>query len=78
MHVVTLDPKEKEIERRKVDLLEVIDEMRRQVEEGSIREFVATSMSYDGDLQIHVVSMDLPGGIGLYEIGKVMLINKDT
>ena len=74
MKVVTLDPKEKESERRKKDMLEVLDEMRKQIEDGEITEFVACSMTEDGFPQIHANILDLPGGVGLYEIGKHLLI----
>ena len=63
---------------RKDDMLEVLAEMRRQVEAGEITEFVATSLDQDGVAQIHVCSMDMPGSIGLYEIGKHMVIAQET
>jgi hypothetical protein len=63
---------------RKDDMLEVLAEMRRQVEAGEITEFVATSLDQDGVAQIHVCAMDMPGSIGLYEIGKHMVIAQET
>ena len=75
MNVVSIDPKVKEIEQRKQELLEVIDEIRSQVEAGEIKELVACSMDKDGLAQLHVSILDLPGGVGLFEMGKVMLIN---
>jgi hypothetical protein len=63
---------------RKDGMLEVLDEMRRQVEAGEITEFVATSLDQDGVAQIHVCAMDMPGSIGLYEIGKHMVIAQET
>ncbi len=74
MNVVTFDPKEKESLRRKEDMLEVLDEMRQQVESGNLREFVACSIMSNGLPQIHVSCLDFPGGVGLYEIGKNLLI----
>jgi hypothetical protein len=65
-------------ERSKAELLEVLDEMRRRVEEGDIKEFVAASVTKDGDVQIHASVLDLPGGVGLFEIGKNQLINYGT
>lgn len=76
--VVELDPKKKAVDKNKRDLLEVLDEMRRQVEEGTIVEFVATSIMDDGECQIHTLISDLPGGVGLYEIGKHMLIEREA
>ena len=77
MNVVTLDPKAKQEEQRKQALLEVIDEMKKQIEEGKIKEFVACSIDDDSDCQIHVCSLDLPGSIGLFEIGKHLLIQAE-
>ena len=56
MNVVTLDPKAKQEEQRKQALLEVIDEMKKQIEEGKIKEFVACSIDEDSECQIHVCS----------------------
>jgi len=76
MQVVSIDSKKSE--KRKEDMLEVLDEMRRQVEAGEIMEFVATSLDEDGVAQIHICAMDMPGSIGLYEIGKHMVIAQET
>ena len=78
MNVVTLDPKAKQEEQRKQALLEVIDEMKKQIEEGKIKEFVACSIDEDSECQIHVCSLDLPGSIGLFEIGKHLLIQAEA
>ena len=77
MNVVTLDPKAKQEEQRKQALLEVIDEMKKQIEEGKIKEFVACSIDEDSECQIHVCSLDLPGSVGLFEIGKHLLIQAE-
>lgn len=78
MNVVTLDPNASKQKKRKEDLLEVLDEMRRQVEEGSLTEFVGCSIGEDGECQIHACVMDLPGGVGLFEIGKHLLIQAEV
>jgi hypothetical protein len=77
-NVFNFDPQAKEAEQRKKELLEVIDEMRSQIESGEIRELVACSMDREGTAQIHASCLDLPGGVGLFEIGKVMMINQET
>jgi len=77
-NVFNFDPQAKEAEQRKKELLEVIDEMRSQIENGEIKEFVACSMDREGTAQIHASCLDLPGGVGLFEIGKVMMINQET
>lgn len=65
-------------DRRKQDMLEVIDYIRNAVEKGEIKEFVAASMDSDGIAQIHVSALDLPGGVGLFEIGKHLLIAQES
>lgn len=78
MNVVSIDPREKEENRRKQDLLEVLEMMREQVEAGEMRELVAASITKDGDVQIHASCLDLPGGVGLFEIGKQLFIEQGT
>ena len=75
--VVTLDPREKEEQRRKAEMLECLDYIRKQVEIGAIKEFAAASLDSDGMAQIHVVTLDSVGGIGLFEIGKHLLISQE-
>ena len=74
MNVVSFDPQAKVNAERKAELLEVLEEMRKQIEAGEIKEFVACSVNHDGDVQIHASVLDLPGGVGLFEIGKIQLI----
>ena len=77
MNVVALDPKAKKDEERKTAMLEVLEEMKKQIEAGEITEFVACSMSDDGEAQIHASCLDLIGGVGLFEVGKHLLIESD-
>lgn len=72
-----LQIKKQDNEQRKA-MLEVLDEMRKQVESGEIKEFVATSICKDGDPQIHIACWDLASGVGMFEIGKHMFIVSDT
>jgi hypothetical protein len=76
--VVVLGGREAAEAKRKQDLLDVIDSMRLMVQSGEIAEFVAASIDEDGITQIHVCSLDLPGAIGLFEIGKHLLIAGET
>ena len=78
MNVVSLDPKAKKDQERKESLLEVLDVMRQQVEDGEIKEFVACSMNEEGEAQIHASCLDLVGGVGLFEVGKHLLIESDN
>ena len=59
-------------------MLDVIDFIKAQIESDSIKEFVACSIDDGGECQIHVAAMDLPGSVGLFEIGKHILISGDT
>jgi hypothetical protein len=81
MEVVSINSKRKEQiieEEQKKAMLQVIDFIRAEIEKGDIKEFVACSIDDDGICQIHVAAMDLPGSIGLFEIGKHLLINGET
>lgn len=77
MNVVSLDPKAKKDEERRLSMLEVLTVMKQQIEEGKIKEFVACSLNDDGDAQIHASCLDLVGGVGLFEVGKHLLIESD-
>ncbi len=77
-NVFTISPKSKAEEERKKSLLEVLDNIRDQVESGQMRELVAASMDQDGLVQIHVSVLDLAGGVGLFEIGKATLIQSQS
>jgi hypothetical protein len=77
MNVVSFDPRAKLNEERKAELLEVVEEIRKLVESGEIKEFVACSMDKDGLANIHVSALDLPGSVGLFEIGKHILIQME-
>ena len=78
MNVFNFDPKAVEEERRKLELLEVIEFIKKEVQEGNIKEFVACSMDESGTCQIHVAALDLPGSVGLFEIGKHLLISAEA
>ena len=77
MNVVSIDPKFKKDEERKEAMLEVLAEIQKQVSEGQITEFVACSLNEDGDAQVHASCLDLVGGVGLFEVGKHLLIELD-
>jgi len=80
MKVVSINTKGKEQlieEEQKKAMLQVLDFMKAEIEKGEIKEFVATSIDGDGLAQIHVCAMDLPGSIGLFEIGKHILIAQE-
>lgn len=68
MQVININDKttKKKIE----DLLNVLDDLRQQIEQGNIEEFVIASVDKDGEVLLHTVVKDVPGGVGLFEIGK--------
>ena len=76
MEVISINDRSKK--KLKNDLLEVLDHLRTQVENGLIEEFVVSSMTADGDVEIHASIKDLIGGVGLFEIGKNILISQHT
>jgi hypothetical protein len=75
MKIVSIN--ERQESKRKEEMLEVIDHMRECIENGEISEFVAASISEGGETQIHACAMDLPGGVGLFEIGKFILMSSE-
>lgn len=81
MEIVSINTKRKEQlveEEQKKAMLQVIDFIKDAIEKGDIKEFVAASIDDGGVCQIHVAAMDLPGSIGLFEIGKHILISGET
>jgi hypothetical protein len=64
--------------KQKTGLLEVLDDLRKRIEEGDLEEFVVASMDSDGDVEIHVCVKDLVGGVGLYEMGKHILMQQQS
>jgi len=81
MDVININDKlqsKKQDNEQKKAMLEVLEEMRKQVESGEIKEFVATSVCKGGDPQIHIACWDLASGVGMYEIGKHMFIVSDV
>ena len=75
--VVVLGGREEAEAKRRQDMIDVLDKMRLMVQAGEIAEFVACSIDEDGITQIHICALDLPGSVGLFEIGKHLLISVD-
>jgi hypothetical protein len=81
MEVISINSKRKEDiqqQEQKKAMLDVIDFIKSQIESNSIKEFVACSIDDGGEVQIHVAAMDLPGSVGLFEIGKHILISGEA
>lgn len=80
MEIVSITERRKEKsqdEEQKKAMLEVLDFMKKGIEAGEIKEFVACSMDDSGQPQIHVAAQDIAGSVGMYEIGKQMLIQNE-
>jgi hypothetical protein len=73
-----IDISERNEKRRKDNMLDVIDGVRKLIEDGELDEFVMTSIDKDGEVKIHASIKDLIGGVGLFEIGKNILISQQT
>jgi hypothetical protein len=76
MEVINITDKSEQ--RRKANMLEVIDEVRKRIEEGNMEEFVMASIDKEGEVNIHASAKDLIGGVGLFEVGKNILIQQQT
>ena len=61
-------------EKRKKDLLEIIDTFRQRIVDDEVEEFVIASMDpNDGEVVITVCCQYYVGAVGLFEIGKNIL-----
>lgn len=76
MQIVSIN--ERQNQKHKEELLEVVNDLKLAIENDEIKEFVAASVDSDGEIQIHAVVMDIPGAVGLFEIGKNLLINNEV
>ena len=63
-------------EKRKIALLDILNHMKQGIESGEIQEFTATSLDKNGEAQIHCYVGDVAVGVGLFEIGKNILMNQ--
>lgn len=69
-----IDIRDRESAKRKKDLLEILEVLRGRIESGDIEEFVVAAVDREGDVEISACVKDSLGGVGLFEIGKHMLI----
>tara|TARA_E500000178_G_scaffold340056_1_gene382326 strand:+ start:2956 stop:3258 length:303 start_codon:yes stop_codon:yes gene_type:complete len=63
-------------EKRKQNLLDILEHMKEGIESGEIQEFTATSLDKNGEAQIHCYVGDVAVGVGLFEIGKNILMTQ--
>lgn len=65
----------KDVEQRKEEILKAIDDFREQVEAGEISEFITISTRTDGSLQLHIGCFEVVAAIGMFEIGKQLVMS---
>jgi hypothetical protein len=75
MKIVSIN--ERQENQHKQELLEVINHLKAAIENDEITEFVAASIDKNNETQIHICVIDIPGGVGLFEIGKYLLISSE-
>ena len=63
-------------EKRKQNLLDILEHMKAGIEAGEITEFTATSLDSNGEAQIHCYVGDVAVGVGLFEIGKNIVMTQ--
>jgi DNA polymerase/3'-5' exonuclease PolX len=76
MKIVSMDAAKDLAEKQKKDLLEVLDTMRDLVEKGEMKELVCASIDSEGEVSIHVCVKDFLGALGMFELGKKLLIEE--
>lgn len=76
--VVSIDPREQEEIKRQAEMIEILEYLKKQVETGNIKEFVSTTVDVDGMSQIHCSTLDTFGAIGMFEIGKHILMTQEV
>jgi hypothetical protein len=77
MKVVQFEPKvEKASKKMKDDLLEVLDVLRKKIENDEVTEYIISSMHVDGEVEVYVCAKDFVGAIGLLESGKYNLFTQ--
>ena len=75
MSVTPIDAKINEAnQQHKEEILKVLDELREQIDNGTVLEFVATSITNVGTMQMHVACQEMNNAIGMLEIGKHLII----
>jgi hypothetical protein len=63
-------------EKRKIEMFAILKKLEQEINEGKIKEFSATSLDKDGEAKIHCYVDNVAVGVGLFEIGKNILINQ--
>ena len=72
-----VDLHDREVDKRKKSLLEVIDAFRSRIEKGEVEEFVLAAITDQGEVEISACVKDTLGAVGLFEIGKTTLMTQE-
>jgi hypothetical protein len=65
--------------KRKKNLLDIIDSFRKRIDDGEVEEFVIASLDpNDNEVVITACCQDYVGAVGLFEIGKNILIQSNN
>lgn len=62
----------------KADLIDLVDNLRKAVEEGSVTELVFVGLDAEGEATLGAVVKDNVGGVGMFELGKAMFFQQMT
>lgn len=62
----------------KTDLLEVIEKLKASVEEGTTTELIFIGLDAEGEATLGAVVKDNVGGIGMFELGKMLFFQQIT
>jgi hypothetical protein len=62
--------------KRKETLLELLEDLRKKVEDGEIEEIVTAAMDPGGDIEIYVGAKDLIGAVGMFSAGQHILMER--
>jgi hypothetical protein len=60
--------------RKQEDRIFVLEQMIEKIQAGDITEFVISATNQDGDIEISMYCDDMLGAIGMFEIGKHILM----
>lgn len=58
------------------DMLEVLEGVKKMIEDGEITEFIVSGIDPDGEVILAACCKDLVGGVGMLEIAKQALIQQ--
>ncbi len=77
MKVVNFKTKDDEENKKNIEhMLSIIDDFRKNVESGQIREFIVSYMDSDGNVEISANCKDFVGAVGIAETAKQIILQQ--